>query len=64
MAKRPDAADITLTSGPGGSRLQFVEVPKDPGKTAESRISVWRNSACIPRREIVEINRPSQPLVT
>jgi hypothetical protein len=37
LTKKPEAADIVLTSGPGGSGLQFVEVPKDPSKTHPHR---------------------------
>lgn len=37
LTKKPDSADILLTSGPGGSGLQIVEVPKDPSKTHPHR---------------------------
>jgi len=33
LTKKPDAADIVLTSGPGGAPLQYIEIAKDPGKT-------------------------------
>jgi hypothetical protein len=37
LTKKPDAADIILTNGPGGSSVQIVEVPKDPSKTHPHR---------------------------
>lgn len=33
LTKKPGDADITLTSGPNGSSMRVVEVPKEPGKT-------------------------------